>query len=246
MHMPKATVCLILMCCGALLVAGCSEERPTGPPSDWQAVDGRWWKDDVDTSRAFQDMESLEDMQIDRPDEVYSGGGGLAPQQEAATAQLTRSVQEELLAFYRKKPEAIDSLFSEYVQPMIAEEVQNGRVDRSDPDGEVDRLRDEGYETLREHFRGAQSTLDLGSDVPVHYPDSLRDQGVGGRVEMQVYINAEGEPVAVRLLEGVHPALNESAMRAATQMRWQPAYLLEGNSWEPTSSWVRYTVSFTG
>lgn len=241
----KPTVCLILMCCVAFLMAGCSGERPTGPPSGWQAADGRWWKGDIDTARAFQDMESLEDMQVDRPEEVYSGGG-LAPQQGAATAQLTRAVQEELLAFYRKKPEAIDSLFSGYVQPMIAEEVQSGAVDRNDVEDEVERLRDEGYRTLREHFRGAQSRLELGSDVPVHYPDSLRSQGVGGRVEMQVRINAEGEPVAVRLLEGVHPVLDDSAMRAATQMRWEPAYLLEGNSWEPTSSWVRYTVSFTG
>ena len=205
-----------------LVVAGCSqEEPPTGPPEGWQSAEGRWWQSGVDTSRALRDLETLEDMNVDQESGAF-----------------IQAVQEEFLPLYRNRPSIVDSLFEAYVQP-VAEE-----ADRGDFEAAVDRVRKEGYETLREHFQEPQAALELGSDVPVVYPDSLRQAGTGGEVKMQVFLSEEGQPRAIKLVDGVHPVLNKSAMRAAAQMEWRPAYLKVDGEWESVPSWTRYSLTF--
>jgi hypothetical protein len=62
---------------------------------------------------------------------------------------------------------------------------------------------------------------------------------------MQVYLNREGAPQGIELISAVHPVLDDIAMKAATQMRWQPAYLLTASKSNPVPAWVRYNVNFT-
>ncbi|MDX1739727.1 MAG: energy transducer TonB, partial [Rhodothermales bacterium] len=68
--------------------------------------------------------------------------------------------------------------------------------------------------------------------------------GVTGDVDLQVYINDEGEPAAIEKLQGVHPVLDDIAMVATANVRWQPAYLLRVGKSYPIPSWVRYSVKF--
>jgi TonB family protein len=152
--------------------------------------------------------------------------------------RLMNDVKKELLPLYRHRPAIVDSLFEEYVAPKI-------RSDRaptqSNFDDEVDRHTERAYQVLRQYFTEPRTRGTLGDDVPIVYPDSLRSKGTGGRVEMQVYMNAEGEPLGIETIEGVHPVLDDIARRAATQMRWEAAQL-EGT---PISCWVRYSIQFT-
>lgn len=228
-------------------VVGCQqEERQVGPPADWQASEGQWWRQGVDTSRAFRNLETLQSMGIRQQEREALAATRSAAQNDVVIRRLGAAVKEELLPLYRNRPEVVDSLFEEHVRPIIAEDVRGQEIDRNDLQGEVDRLRSEAYDVLRRHFREPQPSLELGTDVPVIYPDSLKQEGVSGQVEMQVYLDSEGQPQAIELVEGVHPVLNESAMQAAAQMEWQPAYLRQAGEWQGLPSWTRYSIRFTG
>ena len=219
--MKRKTAHTFLLFAWLLVAAGCSQEQPTGPPGGWQSADNRWWQSEVDTSRALRNLETLKAMEVGQE-----------------SGSFTQAVQEEFLPLYRNRPSIVDSLFEAYVRP-VAEE-----ADRGDFEAAVDRVRKEGYETLREHFQEPQVALELGTDVPVVYPDSLRQAGTGGEVKMQVFLSEEGQPKAIKLVEGVHPVLDESAMRAATQMEWRPAYLKVKGEWKAVPSWTRYSLTF--
>jgi outer membrane biosynthesis protein TonB len=67
---------------------------------------------------------------------------------------------------------------------------------------------------------------------------------VAGTVRIQVYINEEGEPLTLQLLESVDPDLDGIAMRAMTQMRWRPTYTMRKGRWVAIPAWARLGVPF--
>ena len=218
-----------------VVLAGCSSESAQiGPPADWNTADGRWWQEEADTSMAFRDLSSLATMGVEEK-KTYQ-----ASLQGVNREQFGRAVKQELVPIYRHGPKTLDSLFVQYVQPMIQEAALEGDVR-----AKVNEFRSRGVKALREHFREPRTKLSLGQDVPIIYPDSLRRPETSGRVEMQIYMNAEGEPLAIRKLRSVHPTLDAIAMNAATRMRWQPAYLLQDGEWVPQACWTRFTVNFS-
>ena len=79
---------------------------------------------------------------------------------------------------------------------------------------------------------------------PVHrvdpiYPDFARRAHVQGTVVLMMVVDEQGLPVQVRALEG-HPTLQEAAMQAARQWRFEPARL-DGR---PVSASFRLTLNF--
>ena len=223
-----------------LLLVGCRRESAdlSGPPEGWEHEDGRWWMAGVDTSEAFRDLETLAEMGV-TSDAVFASTRALAQDRSLQQGQLTQAVRQSLIRLYRNAPEVVDSLYQEKVVPSLEDaDLQK------DPDELVETRKKRAYTLLRRHFREPVPALELGEDVPVVYPDSLRRQGIGGPVKMQVRLNAEGEPVAIELLDGSHPVLNELAVRTTTQMRWQPAYVLRKGEWVPQPSWARYTIRY--
>ncbi|MBT8400833.1 MAG: energy transducer TonB [Rhodothermia bacterium] len=222
------------------LVACRPESRaPSGPPEGWVTDGDRWWQSGVDTSAAFRDLETLQSMQVKGADLTYSANLALARDRGTATRQLARAVKVSLLPVLRNEPEVVDSLFERHVVPRIEE----ANFNRS-PDELVEQYKKEGYRILARHFREPRATKHLGTDVPIIYPDSLREAGVTGRVKMQVRVDTAGVPVAVGLLQSVHPVLDTIAMRAVTEARWQPAYLLRVGKSDPIPSWVRLDLNF--
>jgi hypothetical protein len=205
-----------------------------GPPSGWNTADGRWWQGDVDTTMAFRDLSSLATMGVEEKKTYQASLEGINRD------QFGRAVKQELVPIYRHGPQTLDSLFKQYVQPMIEEATLSG-----DAREKVNEYRSRGVKALREHFREPRTKLTLGQDVPIIYPDSLRNAETSGRVEMQIYMNAEGEPLAIRKVRSVHPTLDAIAMNAATRMRWQPAYLLKDGEWVPQACWTQFTVNFS-
>lgn len=168
-----------------------------------------------------------------------------AAQAEASAEQLGFAVKQELIPLFRNHPRIMDSLFAEHVQPIVEKRLQQSRVILGSAGKVAEELKKESYQTISKRFREPRTTKKLGEDVPVPYPDSLRQADIGGKVEMQVYLNEEGAPQAVKLIEGVDPTLNDIAMQAATQMDWAPAYVLQDDQWETVPSWTRFSVVFT-
>lgn len=216
---------------------GGSSEYEAGAPDGWRSEEDRWWQESVDTSRAFRDLESFEAMGVDDPDVTYASSAGGVSEDRGA---LVESVKQSLVRMYRNHPEVVDSLFAEVVLPRI----QRASLS-DDPRENVDRLKREGYQALTRNFQEPRTRLSLGEDIPVVYPDSLRRQNISGTVRTQVYLDEEGNPRAVKLVDSVHPVLDDIAMQATTQMRWRPAYLLRRGQWNEIPSWSRFNINFS-
>ncbi|MDX1741291.1 MAG: energy transducer TonB [Rhodothermales bacterium] len=224
-----------------LMVAGCSssDSYRQGPPEGWVADGSRWFLLGLDTTGVYPDLTSLETMEVAGAELTYSATAALSRRRDVATRQLSRAVKQSLIALIRNEPHVVDSLFEKLVVPKL----ENADLSR-EPDQLVERYKKEAYRTLARHFREPRATVRLGSDVPVVYPDSLRQAGITGDVDLQVYVNEQGEPAAIELLQGVHPVLDDIAMSATTEVRWQPAYLLRVGKSYPIPSWLRYSVKF--
>lgn len=195
------------------LLTGCGGSA-IEPPDGWTGSGDRWWRVGADTALAFRDLTSFGDMGVPR----------LEP-------GLVSDVRTELFSFYRTNPEVADSLFRARVEPIAMRAATRGETD---PTGTAATARRELA------LRQPRPKLQLGEDVRVVYPDSLREAGVGGRVSLQVALDDEGVPVAARVMEGVHPTLDRSALLAATQMRWSRAYAVQ----DPVPSWVFWNVVY--
>ena len=209
-------LCLSLLALAVL--AGCNSAPDLGPPPGWNADGpGRWWQEGVDTTVAFRDLETFEAMRLsERPDGKRVEG------------PAHRNIQQNLIALYRNQPEVVDSLFGVIAVPLIDE--QAAEADRDKLVQEINR------EMNRVFFYPRPAP----SEVTISYPDSLRQAGIGGSVKMQVYLSDEGEPLAIKLVDSVHPTLDAIAMRATTQKTWKPAQMRSGTM----RSWVRSVLAF--
>jgi TonB family protein len=57
----------------------------------------------------------------------------------------------------------------------------------------------------------------------IQYPAEAKRKGIDGRVLVQFVVEKSGEIDSVRTLRGVHPLLNEEALRVVQQTKWKPA-----------------------
>jgi hypothetical protein len=174
---------------------------------------------------------------------IASSGNGMAMagsvSEQQARRRLITHVKDSLIPLFRNEPDIVDSLFERFVVPKMADVNIQGDVSPV-----IKQYKLEGYRTIARHFREPYSLTKMGVDIPVPIPDSLREKSIVGRVFMQIYISADGDPLAIRQLRGVHPVLDRIAVRAMTQMKWQPAYVLRGGRAVAIPSWARFNVDF--
>jgi len=90
------------------------------------------------------------------------------------------------------------------------------------------------------HLEFAGGPKVLRQVVP-SYPDELRRQGIEGQVELQVGIDEDGNVGGVRILRGLHPYLDNSAVQALKQWKYEP--VLQNGA--PVSAVITLTVNFT-
>ena len=235
---PFVILCTFVV---AFAFAACRQEEsiPLDVPDGWHANGPRWWYENTDTTHAFRDLETLRSMNIKSAKTAgYEIGTGEWIEEEARN-RLVTYVKNSLIPLFRHQPQIVDSLFERFIVKKMA----NARL-RGDVRPVIIKYKKEAYRVISRHFRQPYSITKLGVDVPLLFPDSLRIQNVHGEVFLQIHISDEGLPVAIELLSGIHPVLDRIAIRAMTQMRWQPAYVVDGLKSPAIASWARYTVRF--
>ena len=211
------SVAVLLLFLGIL--SACGGNADLGPPVGWDGDGaGRWWRTDADTTGAFRNLQTLESMGVRVFEEI-----DLAP-----------SVQNRMLEFYRTNPEIVDSVFVEHGLPVV----ERGDPAIRDRTELRERLVTDTYREMVRYYRDARQ--DPNVQIEKVYPDSLRERGVIGQVEVQIRVNAEGEPVAIEKLSGVEPTLDALAMQAITKMRWVHA----GHEGVAVPSWTRMTITY--
>lgn len=219
----------------AALIAGCSSGgAQTEAPSGWNTADSRWWAEGVDTTLAFRSLDSLHAMG------VVEEGAYAASLQGANVDQFATAVKQELIALYRNNPDVVDSLFEEYARPDLAE-ADLSVTDEEELRNTLNQYKNESYKEISQYFTEPRRE---SQELSIQYPDSLRSEETSGEVEMQLYLNEQGAPQSVLLLQGVHPVLNNIAMNAATRTSWQPAYVVRDGEQRPIPSWVRFGFTF--
>lgn len=73
------------------------------------------------------------------------------------------------------------------------------------------------------------------------YPKELRTRGIGGRVEVGVFITAAAKNTQIRVTQGSGiRELDSAAVKVARSMNWEPAL----NGTKPVGAYVKFPVKF--
>ncbi len=231
-HSRFSIICAALL--AVLLVAvGCGEEDPTAPPDGWETDGDRWWRAEADTAEAFRDQSSMQAMGIlDEDDEELAVEGD-----QVSGEVFIKGVKRGLGDFYKSNPAIIDSLFEEYAVPELGTDSRSGEVEEA-----VQEAVQQARNLLDDYYKRPQ----VQEQENITYPRDLYEQGVEGNVELQVRVNASGEPIAIRVVESVHPELDAIAMRSAALMRSSPARVRysQDDEWEDIEGWIHFDVPF--
>ena len=76
--------------------------------------------------------------------------------------------------------------------------------------------------------------------MTIRYPVEAQENGIVGKVFVSFVVNEKGEIMNIRIAKGVHPVLDQEAIRAVTQMgRWKPGV----HNGKPVR--VSYTIPIT-
>jgi TonB family protein len=218
-------------------LVGCSGSTdPSAAPSGWNRTDTRLWKQGVDTSQVFRDMENLNTMGVGEP--VALEPGGLSQE------QFNQAIKESLMELFRANPDVVDSLFQAHATSKLENADLSG--DAVQENGQLkpellNKFKKQAYEAINENYREPSLTEGISG---ITYPDSLRTRENSGQVMLQVHIDTTGAVNAVEVVEGTHPILNAIAMKAATQTNWNPAYVKEGEQWVGREAWGRSPINF--
>jgi len=100
---------------------------------------------------------------------------------------------------------------------------------------------------LRADASDPQSEPEISGDLKVlrrvipAYPDELRRKGIAGRVELQVGIDEKGTVGGVRIVKPLHPYLDNAAVQALKQWRFEPVR----RNGVPVPAVITLTVNFT-
>lgn len=221
-----------------LVLAGCGGggDDPTAPPSGWKASESRMWKEGVDTSAVFKDMESLSEMGV--IDEEFALTSGSLSQE-----QFKNAIKKSLEKLYRTNPTLVDTLFEQYATPKLADADLSGSVVK---DGQLEpkllnEYKNKAFKAIKDNYK--QPTL-KESVEGITYPDSLRRADVTGTVRLQMHIDTSGTVDAIEVVESVHPTLDAIAMAAATKTKWEPGYEKVDREWKARTGWGRSPVPF--
>ena len=185
-------------------LAACSEPPPPiGPPDGW-LTDGsdRWFLPEADTALAFRDLSTISAMGVAREGDT----------------EFVRWTQEELTELYRTNPEVVDSVFG-------AEFLDEIRAGAPAGDNYEEAARSLVNQVKNDFYQRYNPPRKLNREEGYFIPDSLLD--VTGAVVLQIYVNADNQPVAIRKIEGTGTALDDIVMRDAALSEFTDAWVRE-------------------
>jgi protein TonB len=94
---------------------------------------------------------------------------------------------------------------------------------------------------VRVTFPALVSRHEAESLIASFYPLALQRAGVGGSVKLWIWVDEEGTPEVVNMRGGSgYRSLNWAAVRAARELRFQPAT----RNGHPVGTWVEFDVHF--
>jgi hypothetical protein len=206
-----------------LLLAGCGGGgggNPAAPPSGWQLSESRMWKEGVDTSEVFRNLENLSGMGVLEEDFALSPSG-------VNQEQFQKAIKRSLEKLYRSNPTIIDSLFEEHA----VSELEGADLSNAVEEGQLKpklltQYKKSAFEAIKAHYR--QPQLQENASIK-SIPDSLRTEENSGRFELQVHVDTTGNVDAVKVVNGAHPTFNALLMNAATRTTWQAGCLQEND-----------------
>lgn len=101
------------------------------------------------------------------------------------------------------------------------------RRKEEDKDKPVARPTRRGFK--KDYEAGEKAPLAVATTMPKmtkkvvpEYPERARELEIEGRVVLELTVDGEGRVVDVRVVQSLHPALDEAAIAAAKKMRFQP------------------------
>jgi TonB family protein len=102
-----------------------------------------------------------------------------------------------------------------------------------------------GAETGNKKFYTTPPRLTNGAQmdsVRQHvYPKELKARGIGGRVEVGVYVTADAKNTKIRVTKGSGiRELDSAAVKVARAMKWDPAL----NGTKPVSAYIKFPIKF--
>lgn len=84
--------------------------------------------------------------------------------------------------------------------------------------------------------------LEVQAAMQTHYPALLRDAGIGGTVNVWIYVGVDGVPTDTRIdRSSGHQALDRAALQVVDVMRFRPAVDRE----RPVEAWASVPLTFT-
>jgi hypothetical protein len=222
-----------------LVLAGCGGGGGgdvAAPPSGWSLDESRMWKEGVDTSEVFRDMESLSGMGVLDENVTLSSG-------RLSQEQFKKAIKQSLEKFYRSNPTVIDSLFEEHAAPKLEGADLSNAVEGNQLKPKLlNEYKKTAYDAVKPHYRQAQLQ---GNASIKSIPDSLRTEENSGRFELQVHVDTTGNVDAVTVIEGGgSPTFNAILMNAATRTTWQAACLQKNDKCtRKVAGWGRMPLS---
>ena len=184
-----------------LALAACADPAPpSAPPEGWvEAGDDRWFVPGADTTTAFRDLTTIEAMGVERDE-----------------SEFVRWVQERMTDIYRTNPEVVDSVFAaEFLDDVRAGVPADGDYGAG-ADALVNRIK-------RDIYQRYNSTRYAPPEEPLVIPAELQD--ATGRIAVQVYVDTDNQPVAIKLVEGTGTALDQMFMRRALSSTFTDAWV---------------------
>jgi hypothetical protein len=208
---------------GSALLAACGDSGPSAaPPEGWIAASPtRWYAPGADTTAAFRDLSTLEAMGVARDD-----------------TELVRWTQEKLTQLYRTDPETVDSVFAADYLDELRAGLPSGDGYGPAAEAMVERIKTEFYQRYN-------ASVYQPSETQFAIPDSLA--GADGVITVQVYVNRDNVPTAVKLVEGTGTALDQMMMRRALDGTFTDAWVRETagrSAGTEIPSWVRISSNY--
>lgn len=205
------------------VAVGCSPAAPeTGPPEGWEASGARWWLAGSDTTQVFRDLSTLDAMGVTRQGTPF-----------------VMWAQEAFTDLYRSNPEVVDSLFAAVVIPALqGNEPADAVYDRS----AAALINEVKLDVFARYRNAAKKAGAEGLKVPADL------QNVRGVVELQILVDASGQPVSIELLQSTGTALDDLVMRNAVEATYTDAWVVPGpgKGGVKIPTWVRVSQPFGG